>query len=126
MRCVLPSLYLLCAIAVSCARHKLQPDELERNQLITEILRREDARTLGEDGFFSSHLSGSPYRRCGSGVPSLWAESATRVRFPGFTTRFVPNMRRSVLPQPLPSAQSRIEHSSNKKAAGRTPEPSRN
>ena len=54
---VLPLLF--CLTALSCSVRKLQPDELERNRLITEVLRRTDARTLGEDGFFSRNLSGS-------------------------------------------------------------------
>ncbi len=48
-------------LLVDCGRHKPAPDEIERNRLFEEILRREDHRILGEDDFFPSNLLGSPY-----------------------------------------------------------------
>ena len=56
LRLVLPLLF--CITALSCSTRKLEPDELQRNRLITEILRREDARTPGEDDLFRTNLSG--------------------------------------------------------------------
>ncbi len=44
-----------------CGRHRLRPDEIERNRVFEEILRREDHRNLGEDDFFASNLLHSPY-----------------------------------------------------------------
>jgi cyclophilin family peptidyl-prolyl cis-trans isomerase len=46
---------------VACARHKLRPDELERNRLFAEISKREDRRTLGGDAFFPETLESSPH-----------------------------------------------------------------
>jgi len=47
------ALFLLPA---GCGRRKLSSDELERNRLFAEILKREDRRTLGEDDFFPRNL----------------------------------------------------------------------
>jgi cyclophilin family peptidyl-prolyl cis-trans isomerase/HEAT repeat protein len=40
----------------SCGRRPLRAVEIERNRLFTEILYRQDHRSLGEDDFFPSHL----------------------------------------------------------------------
>jgi len=50
---------LLCCFFVplgGCGRHRLRPDEIERNRLFEEILRREDHRILGTDDFFRTNL----------------------------------------------------------------------
>ena len=49
-------LTLLPLLLLSCGRHKLRPDEIERNLLFKEILRREDRRVLGTDDFFRTNL----------------------------------------------------------------------
>jgi len=40
-----------------CGRQELSPDAVERNRLFAEILRRADARALGDDDFFLTNLS---------------------------------------------------------------------
>ena len=47
---------LLGVAGAACGRRPLRPDELERNRLFAEIIRREDRRSLGGDDFFPSHL----------------------------------------------------------------------
>ncbi len=49
-------IFLLCAAGADCGRRPLRPDELERNQLFAEIIKREDRRSLGSDDFFPRHL----------------------------------------------------------------------
>jgi cyclophilin family peptidyl-prolyl cis-trans isomerase/HEAT repeat protein len=44
----------------SCGRHKAQ-DALEQNQYFVEMLKREDRRWLGEDGFFENGLLANPH-----------------------------------------------------------------
>jgi cyclophilin family peptidyl-prolyl cis-trans isomerase/HEAT repeat protein len=61
-----PSLARSILIAVSllftaCGRHRLHPDEIERNRLFAAIIEREDRRTLGNDDFFQGNLQDSPY-----------------------------------------------------------------
>jgi peptidyl-prolyl cis-trans isomerase B (cyclophilin B) len=45
---------------VSCGRYQAR-DELVRNQSFVEILKREDRRWIGEDGFFDYNLLANPY-----------------------------------------------------------------
>ncbi len=52
---------LLLPLLPACGRHRLRPDETERNRLFAEILRREDRRALGSDDFLRTNLLGSPY-----------------------------------------------------------------
>lgn len=54
-------LSLLLFLPISCGRHKLRPGEIERNQFFAEILRRENRRFIGEDGFFKTNLLVNPY-----------------------------------------------------------------
>ncbi len=54
-------LLLACLPLVGCGRHRLRPDEIERNRIFEEILRREDHRSLGEGDFFPTILLHSPY-----------------------------------------------------------------
>ncbi len=51
------SMLLLCG----CGRHRLGPDEKERNHLFAEILLRQDRRNPGSDGFFDRNLAHPPY-----------------------------------------------------------------
>ncbi len=44
----------------ACTRSKVR-NELQRNHFFAEILKREDRRELGEDGFFRNNLLGNPY-----------------------------------------------------------------
>ncbi len=44
-----------------CGRSKLSRQELERNLLFAEIIKREDRRDLGDDDFFERHLLHSTY-----------------------------------------------------------------
>jgi cyclophilin family peptidyl-prolyl cis-trans isomerase/HEAT repeat protein len=53
--CLFPFAFL------ACGRHKLGPDELDRNRLFAEILKREDRRTAGDDEFFPTELERSPH-----------------------------------------------------------------
>ncbi|HYK87934.1 MAG TPA: peptidylprolyl isomerase, partial [Acidobacteriota bacterium] len=54
-------LMLAWAPLAGCGRRRLGPDEIERNHIFAEILRREDHRILGTDGFFHTNLLESPY-----------------------------------------------------------------
>jgi HEAT repeat protein len=56
--CLLLTAYCL---LVSCTRQKLSFQELERNRIFAEILRREDQRSFGADDFLRNHLESSPY-----------------------------------------------------------------
>ena len=47
---------LLGAAGAACGRRPLRPDELERNRLFAEIVKREDHRSLGSDDFFPRYL----------------------------------------------------------------------
>lgn len=53
---ILVLISILCVAVCSCGRRPLQPDEMERNGLFAEILKREDLRSLGGDQFFPTHL----------------------------------------------------------------------
>ncbi len=56
--------FLWIAIALvlcGCGRHRLSPDEKERNQLFAEILLRQDRRNPGSDGFFDQNLGHAPH-----------------------------------------------------------------
>ncbi|MGD0307818.1 MAG: peptidylprolyl isomerase [Acidobacteriota bacterium] len=54
--------WLLLQIAIlfvpvaACGRRPLQTEEIERNGIFAEIMKREDHRSLGEDGFFRAQL----------------------------------------------------------------------
>ena len=56
---------LLCIVAAlvlcGCGRHRLRPDEKERNHLFAEILLRQDRRDPGSDGFFDRNLDHPPH-----------------------------------------------------------------
>ncbi len=54
-----------------CGRHKLTSDEINRNRAFSEILQREDSRTLGHDDFLPRMLRQSPYPEV-----RLWAATA--------------------------------------------------
>ncbi len=45
----------------ACGRHKLRPDEIERNRLFAAIIEHEDRRTLGNGDFLKTNLANSPY-----------------------------------------------------------------
>jgi peptidyl-prolyl cis-trans isomerase B (cyclophilin B) len=45
----------------ACGRHRLRPEEIERNRLWATILEREDRRVVGDDDFLRNNLSDSPY-----------------------------------------------------------------
>ncbi len=46
---------------LSCGRHTLRPDEIERNKVFASILELEDRRSLGGGDFFEANLNSSPY-----------------------------------------------------------------
>jgi len=70
---------LISVTGVSCGRRKLRQDELERNKVFTEIVYREDRRTLGSDNFFERNLLTSPHR-----AVSRWSAIALgRIGDPG-------------------------------------------
>ena len=46
----------LLASVLSCGRRPLRPDQWQRNLLYAEIVKREDLRQIGSDGFFRHHL----------------------------------------------------------------------
>src|SRR5436309_10527985 len=54
-------LLMLSLAPISCARRKMGPGELERTRRFSEIIKREDRRTLGDDDFFPQNLRASPY-----------------------------------------------------------------
>lgn len=53
----------LCVTAAGCGQALLRPDEVERNRLFAEILRRQDRRVLGDDDFFPKRLLDSSQPR---------------------------------------------------------------
>ncbi len=55
---ILAGISLSCA---SCGPHELSRDEIERNRLYAEILKRSDRREVGGDGFFAEKLLYSPF-----------------------------------------------------------------
>ena len=57
--CLLPTAY--CLLLGSCARDKVSFQDLERNRIFAEILKREDQRSIGTDDFLKNELEGSPY-----------------------------------------------------------------
>src|SRR5262245_15122138 len=58
---LLPTAYcFLCLAQVSCW-NQLDSEELERNRVFAEILKREDQRSVGADDFLKDQLEGSPY-----------------------------------------------------------------
>ncbi len=61
MRRRLTLLLFLLLPLLACGRHRLTKDEVERNGLFAEILKREDLRILGNDDFFRKTMLGSPY-----------------------------------------------------------------
>jgi cyclophilin family peptidyl-prolyl cis-trans isomerase/HEAT repeat protein len=56
-RLLLFSMLVLPLGSSGCGRHQLNADEIQRNLLFSEILKRADRRTVGEDGFFPRHLT---------------------------------------------------------------------
>lgn len=69
-----PSLILSLALGMllaSCGRHKLSPEELQRNRYFAEIIKRADQRALGDDLFLEDVLAGS-----GGEEVSVWSASA--------------------------------------------------
>lgn len=50
------SIPILCA---ACGQRPLRPEEVNRNRIFAEIMKREDLRILGADEFFPSHLRDS-------------------------------------------------------------------
>src|SRR5213596_154085 len=55
------ALLIVVLAAPSCAGRKMDPNERERTTIFAEIIKREDRRVLGEDGFFPKNLKASPY-----------------------------------------------------------------
>lgn len=54
--CSILLLFCVALSVIACGRHRLGPDELERNQFFAEILERQDRRDLGDDDFFPKNL----------------------------------------------------------------------
>lgn len=89
---LIPAMLLLCVLAGACDRRRLQPGELERNQAFAEIMKREDRRTLGDDGFFPARLSGSPYPAvrewCAIALGRIGSPRALAWLFPAFSSPY--------------------------------------